>query len=172
MSSSLEAESLCKGGYKPRKAELFHLITGGSAQPQVCLPEWTCFCFPERISVLYGKENSAGRSSASTPACFGFPWFGFPRVWATGTDCSCGLSIFRSVNHIFPSEGAILSFIIAYSHVVFFFHSVSKKNDLHLFKMEVWFLCSSVLCNLVYWFLTLTVCQIHLGNFWRTQSSA
>lgn len=133
MSSSLEAESLCKGGYKPRKAELFHLITGGSAQPQVCLPEWTCFCFPERISVLYGKENSAGRSSASTPACFGFPWFGFPRVWATGTDCSCGLSIFRSVNHIFPSEGAILSFIIAYSHVVFFFFIVWVRRMTWIF---------------------------------------
>lgn len=34
MSSSLEAESLCKGGYKPRKAELLHLVTHGSAQPQ------------------------------------------------------------------------------------------------------------------------------------------
>lgn len=50
------------------------------------------------------------------------------------------------MNHIFPSEEAILSFIIAYSHVVVF-HRVSKRNDLRLLKMEVCFLCSCVLCN-------------------------
>lgn len=31
----------------------------------------------------------------------------------------------------------------------FFFHRVSKKNDLHLLKMEVCFLCSHVLHNLI-----------------------
>lgn len=55
---------------------------------------------------------------AEEPSAASLP-LGFPRVSAMRTDCSCGLSIFRSMNHIFfPLEEAILSFLIAYSPVV------------------------------------------------------
>lgn len=64
---------------------------------------------------------------------------------------------------IFPPKEAILSFIIADSHVVF--HRMSKEYDLHFAQMEICWCCgSSVLHNLAWWFLTQVVPHIHWGE--------